>query len=129
MGDSIEVKVIKSGFSAMNDNLTDIAKSLRNLTRKEEEHWRTVEVDGYPDPEYEWVLAIVSCNGHIDNIPIVAKYNRKEYCWIVHFTNEYMDRPLNSDCEVVRWLPIFGDSSDILYADGEEIWRGHHYGE
>lgn len=32
-----------------------------------------------------------------------------------------MDRTLNSDCEVVRWLPIFGDSSNILYADGEEF--------
>ena len=127
--DSIEAKIIKSGFSAVNENLTDIAKSLRKLTTKEEEHWRIVEVDGYPDPEYEWVLAIASCNGRIDDIPIVVKYNRKEYCWIVHFSNGYTDRPLNSDCEVVRWLPIFGDSSDILYADGEEIWRGHHYGE
>ena len=126
--DSMDVKVIKSGFSAVNENLTDIAKSLRKLATKEE-RWRTVDVDGYPDPEYEWVLAIVSCNGHIDNIPIVAKYNRKEYCWIVHFANGYMDRPLNSDCEVVRWLPIFGDSSDILYADGEKIWRAHRYGE
>ena len=127
--DSMDVKVIKSGFSAVNENLTDIAKSLRKLATKEEERWRTVEVDGYPGPEYEWVLAIVSCNGHIDNIPIVAKYNRKEYCWIVHFANGYMDRPLNNDCEVVRWLPIFGDSSDILYADGKEIWRAHRYGE
>ena len=127
--DSMEVKTMKSGFSAVNENLTDIAKSLRKLTTKGEEHWRTVEVDSYPNPEYEWVLAIVSCNGHIDNIPIVAKYNRKEYCWIVHFPNGYTDRPLNSDCEVVRWLPIFGDSSDILYADGEEIRRAHHYGE
>ena len=126
--DSMEVKTMKSGFSAVNENLTDIAKSLRKLATKEE-HWRTVEVDGYPDPEYEWVLAIVSCNGHIDNIPIVAKYNRKEYCWIVHFPDSYMDQALNGDCEVVRWLPIFGDSSDILYADGKEIWRGHHYGE
>ena len=127
--DSMEIKTMKSGFSAVNENLTDIAKSLRKLTTKEEERWRTVEVDGYPGPEYEWVLAIVSYNGRIDDIPIVAKYNRNEYNWIVHFTNGYMDRPLNSDCEVVRWLPIFGDSSDILYADGEEIWRGHHYGE
>ena len=127
--DSIEAKIMKSGFSAVNENLTDIAKSLRKLTTKEEERWRTVEVDGYPGSEYEWVVAIISCNGYIDNIPIVAKYNRKEYCWVVHFANGYMDRPLNSDCEVVRWLPIFGDSSDILYANGEEIWRGHHYGE
>ena len=126
--DSMDVKVIKSGFSAVNENLTDIAKSLRKLATKEE-HWRTVDVDGYPGPEYEWVLAIVSCNGDIDNVPIVVKYNRKEYSWIVHFANGYMDRPLNSDYEVVRWLPIFCDSSDILYADGEEIWRGHHYGE
>lgn len=129
MGDLIEVKVIKSGFSAMNENLTDIARSLRKLTAKEEERWRTVDVDGYPDPEYEWVLAIVSCNGRIDNIPIVAKYNRKEHCWIVHFPDGYMDQSLNSDCEVVRWLPIFGDSSNILYADGEEFGRVHRYGE
>ena len=85
--DSMDVKVIKSGFSAVNENLTDIAKSLRKLATKEEEHWRTVDVDGYPDPEYEWVLAIASCNGRIDDIPIVVKYNRKESCWIVHFTN------------------------------------------
>ena len=129
MGDSIEIKVIKSGFSAVNENLTDIAKSLRKLTTKEEERWRTVEVDGYPDPEYEWVLAIVSCNGRIDDIPIVVKYNRKEYSCIVHFPDGYMDQPLNSDCEVVRWLPIFGDSTDILYGDGKEIWRKHRYGE
>lgn len=129
MDDSIEAKVIKSGFSAMNENLTDIARSLRKLTEKEEERWRTVEVDGYPDPEYEWVLAIVSCNGNIDNVPIVAKFDRKALYWVVHFANGYMDRPLNSDCEVVRWFPIFGDSSDILYADGEEIRRVHRYGE
>lgn len=129
MGDSIEVKVIKSGFSAVNENLTDIAKSLRKLTEKEEERWRTVEIDGYPDPEYEWVLAIVSCNGRIDNVPIVAKYSRETYAWTVHFANGYMDRPLNSDCEVVRWLPIFGDSSNILYMDGEEFGRVHRYGE
>ena len=128
MNDMI-VKTMKSGFSAVNENLTDIAKSLRKLATKEEERWRTVEVDGYPGPEYEWVLAIVSCNGRIDDIPIVAKFDRKESCWIVHFANGYTDRSLNSDCEVVRWLPIFGDSSDILYADGEEIWRKHRYGE
>ena len=114
---SMDVKVIKSGFSAVNENLTDIAKSLRKLETKEEERWRTVEVDGYPDPEYEWVLAIV------------VKYNREDYSWIAHFPNGYIDRPLNSDCEVVRWLPIFGDSSDILYADGKEFWRKHRYGE
>lgn len=51
--DSMEVKTMKSGFSAVNENLTDIAKSLRKLTTKEEEYWRTVDVDGYPDPEYE----------------------------------------------------------------------------
>lgn len=124
-----ETKIFKNGFAAVNENLTDIAKSLRKLTEKEEEHWRTVEVEGYPDPEYEWVLAIVSCNGRPDNVPIVAKWDRKESCWFVHFYNGYMDRPLNSDCEVVRWLPIFGDSSDILYADGEEFGRVHRYGE
>ena len=129
MGDSIEVKVIKSGFSAVNENLTDIAKSLRKLTEKEEEHWRTVEVEGYADPGYEWVLAIVSCNGKLDNVPIIAKYSRETYAWTVHFANGYTDRPLNSDCEVVRWLPIFGDSSNILYADGEEFGRVHRYGE
>ena len=127
--DSIETKAIKSGFSAVNENLTDIAISLRKLTIKEEERWRTVEVDGCPGPEYEWVLAIISCNGRIDDIPIVVKYNRKESCWIVHFPNSYMDQALNSDCEVVRWLPIFGDSGNILYANGEEFWRVHHYGE
>ena len=127
--DSIEAKIMKSGFSAINENLTDIAKSLRKLKTKEEERWRTVEVDGYPDPEYEWVLAIVSCNGRIDDIPIVAKFDRKESCWIVHFPDGYMDQILNSDYEVVRWLPIFGDSSDILYANGKEIRRTHHYGE
>ena len=115
---SMEANIMKSGFSAGNENLTEIAKSFRKLTTKEEERWRTVEVDGYPGPEYEWVLAIVSCNGRIDDIPIVVKYNREDYSWIVHFPNGYIDRPLNSDCEVVRWLPIFGDSSDILYANG-----------
>ena len=127
--DSIEAKIMKSGFSDMNDNLTDIAKSLRKLTAKEEERWRTVDVDGCPDPEYEWVLAIVSCNGHIDNIPIIARFDQKALCWIVHFPDGYPDQQLNSDCEVVRWFPIFGDSSDILYADGEEIRRVHRYGE
>ena len=127
--DSMDVKVIKSGFSAVNENLTDIAKSLRKLATKEEEYWRTVEVDGYPGPEYEWVLAIVSCNGRIDDIPIVVKFDRKAFCWIVHFPYGYLDQQLNSDYEVVRWLPIFGDSSDILYANGEEIRRAHHYGE
>ena len=127
--DSMDVKIIKSGFSAVNENLTDIAKSLRKLTAKEEECWRTVDVDGYPDPEYEWVLAIVSCNGRIDDIPIVVKYTREDYSWIVHFPDGYMDQALNSDCEVVRWLPIFGDSSDILYANGKEFWRVHNYGE
>ena len=115
--DSMEIKVIKSGFSAVNENLTDIAISLRKLaTKKEEEHWRTVEVDGYPGPEYEWVLAIISCNGDIDNVPIVARFDRKTFCWIAHFADGYLDQQLNSDYEVVRWLPIFGDSSDILYA-------------
>lgn len=127
--DSMEVKTIKSGFSAVNENLTDIAKSLRKLTRKEEERWRTVEVDGYPGPEYEWVLAIISCNGRIDDIPIVVKFDREAFFWIVHFPYRCLDRPLNGDCEVVRWLPISGDSSDILYADGEEIRRAHRYGE
>ena len=127
--DSMDVKVIKSGFSAINENLTDIAKSLRKLERKEEEHWRTVKTDGYPGPEYEWVVAIVSCNGRIDNIPIIARFDQKAFCWIVHFIDGYPDQQLNSDCEVVRWLPIFGDSSDILYADGEEIRRAHRYGE
>lgn len=77
--DSMEVKTIKSGFSAVNENLTDIAKSLRKLTTKKEEHWRTVETDGLPGPEYEWVLAIISCNGNVDNVPIVAKYNRNHF--------------------------------------------------
>ena len=128
--DSMEVKTMKSGFSAVNENLTDIARSLRKLTEKEE-HWRTVEVDGYPGPEYEWVLAIVSCNGDIDNVPIVARFDRKIFCWIAHFhfENSCLDHPLNSAYKVVRWLPIFGDSSDILYADGEEIRRVHRYGE
>lgn len=126
---SNEANIMKSGFSAINENLTDIAKSLRKLTTKEEERWRTVEVDGYPGPEHEWVLAIVSCNGNIDNVPIVAKFDRKALYWIVHFTNSYMDQALNSDCEVVRWLPIFGDSSDILCANGEEVRRMHHYGD
>ena len=126
---SMEANIMRAGFSAINKNLTDIAKSLRKLTAKEEECWRTVEVDGCPGPEYEWVLAIVSCNGRIDDIPIVVKYNRKEYNWIVHFSNGYTDGPLNSDCEVVRWLPIFGDSSEILCADGKEIRRIHRYGE
>lgn len=126
---SNEANIMKSGFSAINENLTDIAKSLRKLITKEEERWRTVEVDGYPGPEYEWVLAIVSCNGNIDNVPIVAKFDRKALYWIVHFTNSYMDQALNSDCEVIRWLPIFGDSSDILCAHGKEFWRMHHYGE
>ena len=35
--DSMDVKIMKSGFSAVNENLTDIAKSLRKLTEKEEE--------------------------------------------------------------------------------------------
>ena len=43
---SNEANIMKSGFSAINENLTDIAKSLRKLTTKEEERWRTVEVDG-----------------------------------------------------------------------------------
>lgn len=115
MADLIEVKVIKSGFSAVNENLTDIAKSLRKLTEKEEERWRTVE--------------IVSCDGKLDNTPIVAKYDRKSLGWIVHFGNGYMNRLLNSNCEVVRWLPIFGDSSNILYANGEEFGRVHRYGD
>ena len=127
--DSMDVKVIKSGFSAVNENLTDIAKSLRKLATKEEERWRTVEVDGYPGPEYEWVVAIVSCNGIIDNVPIVAKFDRKALYWVIHFTDGYPDQQLNSDCEVVRWLPIFGDSSNILYANGKEIRRTHRYGE
>ena len=127
--DSMEANIMRAGFSAINENLTDIAKSLRKLETKEEERWRTVDVDGYPDPEYEWVLAIVSYNGKIDDIPIVVKYNRKESCWIVHFPDGYTDQALNSDCEVVRWLPIFGDSSDILYANGKEFWRVHNYGE
>ena len=127
--DSMDVKVIKSGFSAVNENLTDIAKSLRELTRKEEEHWRTVEVDGYPDPEYEWVVAIISCNGIIEDIPIIAKFDQKAFCWVVHFLDGYMDQALNSDYEVIRWLPIFGDSSEILCADGKEIRRIHRYGE
>lgn len=127
--DSIETKAIKSGFSAVNENLTDIAKSLRKLTTKEDEHWRDVKVDGCPSPEYEWVVAIISCNGVIDDVPIIAKFDQKAFCWIVHFPNGYTDRPLNSDCEVVRWLPIFGDSSNILYANGEEFWRAHRYGE
>lgn len=136
---SMEEKVIKSGFSAVNENLTDVAMSLRKLTdiaksfqkmaEKEEERWRTVKVDGLPGPEYEWVLAIVSCNGNIDNVPIVARFDRKEFRWVVHFGNGYLNLPLNSDCEVVRWLPIFGDSSDILCANGEEVRRIHHYGE
>lgn len=127
---STEANIMKSGFSAVNENLTDIAKSLRKLTRKEDERWRTVEVDGYPGPEYEWVLVIVSCNGNIDNVPIVAKFDRKALYWIVHFTNSYMDQALNSDCEVIRWLPIFGDCCDILYdIDEKEIRRKHHYGE
>ena len=127
--DSMEVKTMKSGFSAVNENLTDIAKSLRKLATKEEEYWRTVEVDGYPGPEYEWVVAIISCNGRIDDIPIVVKYNQKESCWFVHFPGSCMYQQLNNNCEVVRWLPIFGDSSDILYANGEEIRRSHRYGE
>lgn len=100
--DSMVLKTIRSGFLAINENLTDIAKSLRKLTTKEEERWRTVEVDGYPGPEYEWVLVIVSCNGNIDNEPIIAKFDREALHWIVHFTNSYMDQALNSDCEVVR---------------------------
>ncbi len=127
--DPMEVKVIKSGFSAVNENLTDIAKSLRKLATKEEERWRTVEVDGCPGPEYEWVLAIISCNGDIDDVPIVAKFDRKAFCWIVHFADGYLDQQLDSDYEVVRWLPIFGDSSDILYSCGKEIERVHRYGE
>lgn len=127
--DSTDVKIIKSGFSVVNEKLTDIAKSLRKLATKEEEHWRTVKTDGLPGPEYEWVLVIVSCNGNIDNVPIVAKYNRKTCCWIVHCADDYVNRPLNRDYEVVRWLPIFGDSSDILYAWDEEIERVHRYGE
>lgn len=127
--DSMEANIMKSGFSAVNENLTDIAKSLRKLTRKEDERWRIVEVDGYPGPEYEWVLVIVSCNGNIDSVPIVARFDREEFRWIVHFGNGYLNLPLNSDCEVVRWLPIFGDSSDILYANGKEIGRKHRYGE
>lgn len=125
--DSADIKIIGYGFSAVNENLTDIAKSLQKLARKEEERWRSVEVDGCPGPEYEWVLAIVSCNGVIDNVPIVAKYNRKTFCWIVHFVNG--GQLLNDDCEVVKWLPIFGDSCDILYGNGKEIERMHRYGE
>lgn len=126
--DTMEAKFIKTGFSAVNENLTDIAKSLRKLTTKEEERWRSVDVDGLPSPEYEWVLAIVSCNGVIDDVPIVAMYKQKTCCWVVHFPNG-SGQSLYDDCEVVRWLPIFGDSSDILYADGKEIRRKHHYGE
>lgn len=139
MGDSIEVKVIKSGFSAVNENLTDVAMSLRKLTdiaksfqkmaEKEEERWRTVDVDGYPDSKYGWVLAIVSCNGEIDDIPIVVKYKLKESCWVVHFTGGYADIPLNSDCEVVKWLPIFGECCTILYGNEGEIERVYCYGE
>ena len=127
--DLMEVKTIKSGFSAVNENLTDIAKSLRELTMKEEEHWRTVKVDGCPSPEYEWVVAIISCNGVIDDVPIIAKFDQKAFCWIVHFADGYLDQQLNSDYEVVRWLPIFGDSCDILRANGKEIRRTHRYGE
>lgn len=127
--DSMEVKTIKSGFSAVNENLTDIAKSLRKLATKEEEHWRTVKVDGLPGPEYEWVVAIISCNGVIDDVPIIAKFDQKAFCWIAHFADGYLDQQLNSDYEVVRWLPILGDSSDILYANGKEIRRTHRYGE
>lgn len=126
---SMEERVIKSGFSAVNENLTDIAKSLRKLITKEEERWRTVEVDGCPGPEYEWVVAIISYKGVIDDVPIIARFDQKEFFWIVHFTNNYMDQALNSDCEVIRWLPIFGNSSDILRVNGEEIRRVHHYGE
>lgn len=125
--DSTEVKFITNDFSVVNEKLTDIAKSLQRLARKEEEYWRNVKVDGCPGPEYEWVLAIVSCNGVIDNVPIVAKYNRKTFCWIVHFVNG--GQLLNGDCEVIRWLPIFGDSCDILCGDGKEIERIHRYGE
>lgn len=127
--DLMEVKTIKSGFSAVNENLTDIAKSLRKLATKEEEHWRTIKVDGLPGPEYEWVVAIISCNGVIDDVPIIAKFDQKAFCWIVHFADGYLDQQLNSDYEVVRWLPIFGDSSDILCANGKEIRRTHRYGE
>nr|DAF83574.1 MAG TPA: hypothetical protein [Caudoviricetes sp.] len=127
--DLMEVKTIKSGFSAVNENLTDIAKSLRKLATKEEEHWRTIKVDGCPGPEYEWVVAIISCNGVIDNVPIIAKFDQKAFCWIVHFADGYLDQQLNSDYEVVRWLPIFGDSSVILCANGKEIRRTHRYGE
>lgn len=127
--DSVEVRFITNDFSVVNEKLTDIAKSLQRLARKEEEYWRSIEVDGLPGPEYEWVAAIISCNGIIDDIPIIAKFDQKALCWVVHFANGYTDRPLNSDCEVVRWVPIFGDSVDILYSYSKEIERIHRYGE
>lgn len=127
---SMEERVIKSGFSAVNENLTDIAKSLRKLITKEEEHWRTVKVDGLPGPEYEWVVAIISYKGVIDDVPIIARFDQKEFFWIVHFADGYLDQQLDSDCEVVRWLPIFDDSGYSLYANGKEVGRRQHrYGE
>lgn len=127
--DSMDIKVLKSGFAAVNENLVDIAKSLRSMREPtKKDHWYTIEKDGYPGPEYEWVLVIVSYNNIADNVPIVAKYDQKRSCWVVHCADGYADVPLGNDCKVVRWLPIFGDSSDILYAGGKELGRVHRYG-
>lgn len=134
-------RTLCKGIEALNVNLTDIAKSLRVLSDREEkkerecDRWRMAigpEAE-LPGEDYDWVLVKIrddwlklpGSDAKIYSVPHIAEYRRDGKWW----PHEW-EEPYGSDeipFEVVQWRPIPGDEVVKLYAEGEEIkWR-HRY--
>lgn len=106
-------KTLAEGFSALNKNLTDCAKSLRILSKNSEvsnNYWRNA-VGPYaelPGEEYDWVLVKIR---DLNNIyaspyktPHIAEYRSDGFWWSQERDLQYGTEEL--PFEVIGWKPI-----------------------
>lgn len=100
--DMHEIGIIKSGFSAVNENLTDIAKSLRKLTEKEPSTDYNLKSTP-PAGEYVFVKVQDLYGDTIYQIPQIAKL--LDDGWY----NPYQPEPYGCDqnpFKIIGWKEI-----------------------
>lgn len=107
-------KTIAEGFSALNKNLTDCAKSLRILARISEvnndNYWRNAvgSNEELPGEEYDWVLVKIrdlnSIYTSTYKTPHIAEYRSDGFWWSQERDLRYGTEEL--PFEVVEWKPI-----------------------
>lgn len=125
--DMYEMKQFKNGFMAINENLTDIAKSLRKISESlleiktcgvdvrssnDSVCWipLTGSIENVPENKDEWVLVrLENSEGNEYEHPYIARYDKDVKQWSFLGFNDFIlhaDADSDFSDKVIFWRPI-----------------------